>query len=70
MAMMKPMPVPTASSAARPTGRLEAKASWRPRMMQFTTISAMKAPSSLWMAGTSASRPRSATVTNVAMMRM
>src|SRR5574341_652858 len=42
-----PIPMPTASSTERPTGFFPAKASWRPRMMQFTTIRATKAPSAL-----------------------
>lgn len=69
-AIMNPMPMPTASSTDRPTGFLPAKASWRPRMMQFTTMSATKAPSALWMSGTSACSANSAIVTKVAMMRM
>ncbi len=48
----------------------EANASWRPRIMQLTTMSAMKAPSALWISGTTASSVMSAMVTNVAMIRM
>jgi hypothetical protein len=62
--------VPRASRAERPTGRFEAKASCRPRIMQFTTIRAMKAPSALWISGTTALRIRSTRVTKVAMIRM
>jgi hypothetical protein len=69
-ATMKPMPEPTASRIERHTVFFEANASWRPRIMQFTTISAMNAPSSLWITGTTALSTRSAMVTNVAMMRM
>jgi hypothetical protein len=67
---MNPIPVPKASSSERPTGRFEAKASWRDRIMQFTTMSATNAPSCLCTTGTMASRLMSATVTNVAMIRM
>jgi len=69
-AMRKPTPVPNASREARPTGRREANASCRPRIMQFTTINAMNAPRALWMSGTSASRAMSTTVTKVAMIKM
>ncbi len=67
---MKPRPVPAASRIARPTGCLDANASCRPRIMQLTTMSAMKAPSARWISGTTAFSTRSAIVTKVAITRM
>ena len=67
---MKPKPVPTASRSERLTVLRLANASWRPRIMQFTTIRAMNAPSALCSPGVSASSVMSAIVTNVAMIRM
>ncbi len=46
-AMVKPIPVPMASSKERKTLCLAENASWRPRIMQLTTIRAINAPNSL-----------------------
>ena len=69
-APITPAPVPIAPRADPPPGRWPAHASCRPRMMQLTTMRAMKAPSARWISGTTAARIRSAIVTNVAMIRM
>ena len=44
-AIVNPIPMPTPSAALLRTPFLEANASARPRMMQFTTMSGMKIPS-------------------------
>ena len=49
---VKPRPMPTPSSIESKAEFFEAKASARPRMMQFTTISGMKTPSDAYSAGT------------------
>jgi len=41
---VKPIPIPKPSAKARRMGFFDAKASARPRMTQFTTISGMKSP--------------------------
>ena len=69
-AIVKPTPLPTASSTDSPTVLRDANASWRPSTTQFVTMSAMYAPSDLCTSGTMASSDRSATPRNVAMIRM
>ena len=51
-ASVKPRPMPTPSRIESSGEFFEAKASARPRMMQFTTISGMKTPSAPYSAGT------------------
>src|SRR3989304_1986078 len=65
-----PTLLPAASSTERQTGWREAKASCRPRMMQFTTISGTNGPIALWMTGCVAWSVMSAMLTNVAMIMM
>ena len=69
-ASVKPMPVPSPSASESITPFLQANASARPRMMQFTTISGMKMPSDSESAGRYACISRSTAVTNVATITM
>jgi hypothetical protein len=48
---VKPKPIPTPSSTESSGVFFEAKASARPRIMQFTTISGMKTPSASYRGG-------------------
>ncbi len=48
---INPQPIATASRVDLLTGFLEAKASWRPRIIQFTTINGTYGPSALLMSG-------------------
>jgi len=62
--------MPAASASARRTVFFEAKASCRPRIKQFTTISEMNAPSCLCASGINAASTKSTVVTKVAMTMM
>ena len=61
------MVMPMASTMEARGPFFEAKASARPRMMQFTTISGMNSPRLWWRLLTKASRVMSTRVTKVAM---
>ena len=69
-AAVKPSPIIRPSAADSSTGDLEANDSARPRMAQFTTISAMNSPSTLYSSCAQALRPMSTRVTRVAMSTM